>query len=282
MDEFTAELRARAFVKKVAPTAVPVSLEPYLSEVQAKLRIDLELPPKEAGYTMSPGGRHRIVVNGNDPMARQRFTACHEIAHLALDLPTEHDGATSGFARRSANELACDVFAAELLLPLGLFRPLTINRDPSLEVIESLATTFQASLSATASRFVALSNWACALVVAEHGKISYVVRSPSLRGLNAWVTIGSHLPPNSRAHQVRQQARTNGSSELDADVWFENLAGSELSEDVRHFAARDRTLALLWLSEDEMLDARRTVENERVEPDLGLRELDGILPWPKK
>jgi hypothetical protein len=282
MDEFTSELRARAFVKKAAPTAVPVSLGPYLSEVHAKLRVDLELPPQEAGYTMSPAGRHRIVVNGNDHVVRQRFTVCHEIAHLALDLPTEHEVVTSGFARRSANELACDVFAAELLLPIGLFRPLTVNRDPSFEVIESLANSFEASLSATASRFVTLSAWACALVVAEQGRVRYVVRSPSLRGLNAWVVIGSPLPPNSRAYQVRQSARTSGRTEVDADVWFENLAGTELSEDVRHFAARDRTLTLLWLSEDEMLDARRTVEHERAEPDLGLKELDGILPWPRK
>lgn len=282
MDEFTAELRARAFVQKVAPATVPVTLNPYLDEVGAKLRTDFELSPQEAGYTMSPGGRHRIVVNGNDSLARQRFTTCHEIAHIALDLPTEHNAPTFGFARRSSNELACDVFAAELLLPVTLFRPRTVNVDPSINAIDSLATTFEASLAATGSRFVALSAWACAFVVAEQGRIRYVVRSPSLRGLNAWIAVGSALPPGSHAQHVRSKKAPNSSQTLDADVWFDNLSGAEITEDVRHLPSRDHTLLLLWLSEDDLLDVRRRPEEAARGEDLGLRELDGILPWPKK
>jgi hypothetical protein len=44
----------------------------------------------EAGFTVEIKGKHHIHVNGNDSEERQRFTACHEAAHIKLGLPSEH------------------------------------------------------------------------------------------------------------------------------------------------------------------------------------------------
>ena len=35
-----------------------------------------------------------ITVNGNHKKERQRFTVLHEIAHIVLELPSEHHGTT--------------------------------------------------------------------------------------------------------------------------------------------------------------------------------------------
>ena len=84
---------------------------------------------------------------------------CHEIAHRALGLPSEHSGVSSwSYAKRSPNEILCDVFAAELLLPYKLFKPLVEKSDISLAVIDDLAKRCGASNMATGSRFATLAS----------------------------------------------------------------------------------------------------------------------------
>ena len=92
-----------------------------------------------AGHTVVVGGRRCIIINGNDRPERQRFTACHEIAHIVLELPTEHANGGSQFARRSPNEVLCDVFAAELLLPCHLVQPLVEESAAAAESLKGQA-----------------------------------------------------------------------------------------------------------------------------------------------
>jgi Zn-dependent peptidase ImmA (M78 family) len=136
MDELTVVLKAREFISKVGPTTIPVPIEPYAGQVGAVLRVDHDLGVDEAGYSLTLNGKHYIHINGNDSDERRRFTACHEIAHIALGLPSDHQtGPSWSYAKRSPNEIACDVFAAELLLPYKLFKPLVDKSDISLERI---------------------------------------------------------------------------------------------------------------------------------------------------
>ena len=81
-------LKARELVKKVNPTAIPVPVEAYVEEVGAVLRPQTDLGPDEPGWSFNNGGKHYICINANDRLERQRFTACHELAHIALGLPT--------------------------------------------------------------------------------------------------------------------------------------------------------------------------------------------------
>ena len=69
-------------------------------------------------------GRYHICVNSKDLKERQRFTVCHEIAHIVLGLPSDHKTSPGwSYAKKSLGEILCDVFAAELLLPASLFKP---------------------------------------------------------------------------------------------------------------------------------------------------------------
>ena len=88
--EFSVTQKARGFVSKVNPTTIPVPMDPYLKEVQAVLRVEKDMEPNEAGYSITLGGKRYICVNGNDREERQRFTVCHEIAHIVLGLLSEH------------------------------------------------------------------------------------------------------------------------------------------------------------------------------------------------
>src|SRR5258708_4582516 len=90
MDEFTVVNRAREFVAKVNPKTIPVSVDAYVAQIGGVLRCQYDLDPDEPGWSFENGGKHYICVNGNDHEERQRFTICHELAHIVLGLPSEH------------------------------------------------------------------------------------------------------------------------------------------------------------------------------------------------
>jgi Zn-dependent peptidase ImmA (M78 family) len=283
MDELSAVLKAREIVNKVSPTSLPVSVKAYADEVGAIIHVDEDLKPDEQGYCVDINGKLRICVNENDDETRRRFTVCHEIAHRVLGLPSEHGGVSSwSYAKRSPNEILCDVFAAELLLPYKLFKPLVEKSDISLAVIDDLAKHCVASNMATGSRFATLARAPCAFVLAEQGKVRYAARSTALREARAWVPLRAALPQESVAARLRAGVACDVPEEIEADMWFSDWTrGGSLLEDARHLKQWDQTVALLWFDEEE-LPSETQDRRQREEEETGLAELDGILPWPGK
>lgn len=281
MDELSVVLKARELVNKVGPTTIPVPIKPYLDQIGAVLRVDHDLGANEAGYTVDIQGKRYIHVNGNDSDEHQRFTACHEAAHIELGLPSEHaELPWWSYAKRSPNEILCDVFAAELLLPYKLFKPLVNRSDIRLSAVDGFAKDFVASAMATGSRFATLAGAPCAFVLAERGKVRYASRSKALREANAWVQPRLALPKGSVCDRLRAGGRCDGPEEIDADIWFSNWErGGSLLEDARHLTQWDQTVALIWF-EDEEVPAPSRDRREREDEEFGLAELDGTLPWP--
>lgn len=279
MDEFIAISRAREFVRKINSDAVPVSVEVYAEAIGAKVKYDTGMRPGEDGCSTHFMGKLVIAVNARDLPQRQRFTVCHEIAHAVLELPSEHGADSWSYAKRPLNEILCDVFAAELLLPIDKFKPLVDEEEPSFKAVGSLAETFQASLAATASRFATVSSLPCAYVLSEAGKVKYSARSRAFRELNAWVAQGAPLPSESMATRLRDGGKGGEPEEMEADVWLSNWnRGGTLVEDSRHLEAWDQTLSLIWFEDEEVRpgapERRLTYGRD------GLNELDGVLPWP--
>lgn len=284
MDELSVVLKARALVNKVAPTAVPVPVEAYVAEVGAVLRKDHSLSPEEAGYCFTKDGRHYICVNGNDRPQRQRFTICHEIAHIVSGLPSDHEQLPWwSYAKRPLNEILCDVFAAELLLPFSLFKRFVDRADIGLAAVEELAGRFDASMSTTGSRFAAVAGYPCAFVLAEKGAVRYASRSTTLRQGNAWIAPRMALPTGSVCARLHAGGTCDGPEETSADLWFSSWdRGGTVLEDARHFPHWDQTVALLWFDDEELPTPSTERNREREEEEQGLAELDGALPWPGK
>ncbi|WP_445222862.1 ImmA/IrrE family metallo-endopeptidase (plasmid) [Bradyrhizobium sp. Pa8] len=100
-------------------------------------------------------GKYHICVNCAHNSRRQRFSVCHEVAHVILEIGADHSDPSWSYSRRPPGEVACDVFAAELLLPYKLFKPRVDAADMRLASIGALADEFEASrftLHATFSR----------------------------------------------------------------------------------------------------------------------------------
>jgi Zn-dependent peptidase ImmA (M78 family) len=290
MDEFQAVLRAREFVRRVKPTAFPVSVESYATEVGAVIRPQTDLGPDEAGYCFRNGSKHFICTNAKESPERQRFTACHEIAHIVLALPSQHGGAPWwSYEKRPLAEMLCDVFAAELLLPHDLFQPEVEKSNIGLAAIEDLAGRFQSSVTATGSRYAAVIDTPMAFVLSERGKVRYASRSKSLKDVYAWIPPRLDLPDGCFSKQIRAGAECDGPMRIDADIWFSDWErGGILLEEARHLAQWDQTITLLWFEDGEVPALRlRDDQGEIIgrpenEDDGGLKELDGILRWPGK
>jgi len=108
------------------------------------------------GGIFREGNKLIIKLNVLSPAERQRFTLAHELAHLMLA------PGSSVSARRCSHsdnlEVACDLIAAELLIPLDEIRYAVVGNE-SVEALISLAHRFQVSLQAMAVRLCSLKLW---------------------------------------------------------------------------------------------------------------------------
>lgn len=280
MDEFTVILKARELVQRVKVSSIPVPVDLYLQAFSCKLKLDNTLRPGQSGCSFEHKGKRYIVVNDKESDERQRFTICHEVAHIDLGLPADHDAPPWSYAKRPQNEIFCDIYATELLLPYQLFRPLACKAEIGFAAVDDLADKFEASVTSTGSRFAAEFDLPCTFVLSENGKVKYASRSKPLREMNAWIRPGTPLPATSASAAARNGDSSRDAKEIAADVWFSDWRkGGLLLEEARHLSKFDQTLTLLWFDEG---DEPREQEVHDDEDDGLLKELDGNLPWPGK
>lgn len=289
MDEFPTILKARQFVRNAGITSVPVDIERLAAATNAKIKIVHDLNDDESGQTFPLKGKHIITVNGNHREERQRFTALHEIAHIVLELPSQHHGPklTTGalmrYGRRPQEEMLCDVFAAECLLPHEVFSKDVSDVDISMEAVKMLADKYKASVTSTGSRFAVNANEPCAFVLSEGGQIRYVSRSKFLREMNGWIEFNVPVPRGSVTHRLMQGAsKTEDYDEIATVTWFNNgVRNFDLvAEEALPLKEWDQCLSLLWF--DESLKPAREQREANEDDEPLLKELDGILPWPSK
>jgi len=290
MDEPAVILKARKFVKDANIESIPVDIERFAAAVNAKIKVSHDLDDEESGQTFPFRGKHIITVNGNHREERQRFTVLHEIAHIVLGLPSQHHGenmTTSdliSYRGRPKEEILCDVFAAECLLPYKYFRKDVEDVDVCLDAVTEIAAQYKASVTSTGSRFAVTCNVPCAFVLIEHGKTRYVSRSKYLRELNGWIDIGVPVPQESVAYRLMKgSSGTPDYDEIPTDIWFTNgIKNFELiAEEAMLLCEWNQCLSLIWL--DESLKPSGTSYDSNMEADEPLlKELDGVLPWPSK
>jgi Zn-dependent peptidase ImmA (M78 family) len=206
--ELTAISRAWEFQVAAEITERPVSIEKYVRAVGAELRVRDNLRDDEAGQNIQIGERRIIVVNGRHAIERQRFTVLHEIAHIKLELPSTHVHASTvdqmfGYSKRPREEILCDIFASECLLPRRFFQADVRDRPCSFATVQELAELYQASLAATGSRFATYSESPCCWVLADDRYVRYAACSPSLRNLGFFLKVGVEIPRESVLGRLR-------------------------------------------------------------------------------
>lgn len=188
----------------------------------------------------------------------RRFSIAHELGHYFLDGHSDKvlkDGAHSsyaGFVTNDPYELEADNFAAGLLMPSQLVRPILRRRDPGFAVVESLADACKTSLTATGIRYAELTDDAVAVIVSTGQTIDYCCLSDTMKGLRqlTWLKKGSPVPLGTAT------ARFNGSpqkiaaaereyAEIDIQDWLGGQRSVNASEEVIGLGSYGKTLTVL-------------------------------------
>lgn len=265
---------------------IDTDLSVYIEKVKAKLKTE-EMDEGESGYTLTKrDGTSTIIVNELERRERQRFSACHEIGHIVLELSSNHKETPPwSYAKREENEIACDIFAAELLMPYDQFKADVDKAEPSFELVDRLRTKYVTSFAATASRVAAVTDYPCAFVTMNSSVIRHASRSVALRTLSAWIVPKSPIPGGSVAHQlVKDGQRSGESSDISQDVWFQDWPqGYDLTELAKHYPEYDETFALLWFEGDSGPEEPvNTFSRMPQKDDGGLKELDGVLRFSER
>ena len=289
MDEVSTIRKARQFLRDAGDNSVPVDVERLAAAAKAKIKVAYDLSEDESGQMTSFRNKLVIIVNGNHKEERQRFTVLHEIAHIVLELPSRHHGVTLktgmllSYGQRPEEEVLCDVFAAECLLPYDLFASQVADTDISLDAVKSFAKQYKASLTATGSRFALNANAPCAFVISEDGRIRYVSRSKYLKELKGWINFNGPVPHGSVAQRLLQEgSRVEEYDELPTDLWFDRGVRNRpvVTEEAILLREWNQCLSLIWFDEGVKPLPEQWEEDEDDRPIL--KELDGILPWPSK
>jgi hypothetical protein len=122
------------------------------------------------------------------------FTVAHELGHYFLEKHREYlvtsrnpHGSFTEFTADPLVEQQADAFAAGLLMPNYLLRTF-VNRNNFVtqETFLEVRSKFSVSLTGLLVRWVQLSDFPCAVIVARGGKIRYGWVSKSLRSCGAY------------------------------------------------------------------------------------------------
>jgi Zn-dependent peptidase ImmA (M78 family) len=115
--------------------------------------------------------------------ARKNFTTAHELGHFCMHCYERNtfycssDSVESFKSSIDPIELSANEFAAELLMPAFIYKPLIDSIDADWDCIKELANKSQTSLQSTAIRFVDLTNAACCLIMSKDRRIMWFRKS---------------------------------------------------------------------------------------------------------
>ncbi len=143
-----AERQALRLLQLQGTIAAPVH-ERMIAELP-RIHVERMSPWPSSGATHWVSGRWVVVLNGAEPLVRQRFSLAHELKHI-IDHPfvdVLYDGIPQA-DRHEFIERICDYFAGCLLIPRPWLKKAWATESQHLP---TLARTFHVSLAAITTR----------------------------------------------------------------------------------------------------------------------------------
>ena len=127
----------------------------------------------------------RIIINSNTTnQGSKHFTLAHELGHYSIPSHQKRDFECiseffNPFRWNPSDEVEANQFAAELLLPEKLVKPILHTYKPDFESINELSEDCGTSLTATAIKFASLTDDCCVLIATSDNKIKWFQKSLS-------------------------------------------------------------------------------------------------------
>lgn len=207
------------------------------------------------------GEKAVISVNATSIRSRQRFSVAHELGHWMIDAGSAVlDCAPRDFPtpKLSPREVVANRFAADLLLPAGMFRPRVLGRPCTFDTVAPLAEQFNTSLAATAIRLVELSPFPAVVAYSEAGRVKWSYPGADLPRSIRVTDPGEH----SFATALLRDPNARASGEVSSGDWFSLDDTHSLHEDSRLVGPR-KVLTLLWWRDQRPLIALQDEEEAR-------------------
>lgn len=201
-----------------------------------------------------------ITVDINSRVGRQRFSIGHELGHWMRDrgksghICKQRD-LSAPWGGRSDQESLANAYAADLLMPLSMFKPEARGREPTFETVGALAQTFLTSRPATAIRLVQYGAYPSMLIChGIDGRRRWFTCSQGLQGL-IWPR--GELSHNTQAFEVLYGGIShNRPVQTTASEWID-CRGAYRHRIFEHSVKIDseEILTLLWWRNQSELDA---------------------------
>ncbi len=239
----------------IKPREIVKQLGILLQEVNAADRYD--------GWIIQHDGTAAISLNKDIPSEeRKNFTIAHELGHFQISTHTRQPHCLRkdiGAFSIVNEEAEANEFAAELLMPEDLVRPIAEEGEIGLDKIQEIADTFETSLTSSAFRYITYTPYLVALVICERKQVKYFRLSPELfKKRCAFLERGSTLDKNCLAIDAFDVDGNVFKSENDRDsvlpsVWFLEMDDTKVNcfEETRGLPGINQTISLVWLEEKE-------------------------------
>lgn len=201
-----------------------------------------------------------ITVNEKSSSRRCRFSIAHELGHWQY-----HRGKTlvcraeEMRPRDQINpERVADGYAADLIMPRYLFRPIARSFSRlATSTVKEIATVFQASWTATAIRLVELGHTPALLVCHGPKGRKWFARGPDVP--SRWFP-REDLDPQSFAFSVLygKALEDKMPRKIGADAWFDRAEAPRYEVQEQTFRTSDsEVLTLILINDAKMLEDKR-------------------------
>ena len=257
----------------VIPLEVAATEEPLLIVTGGNYRDrfdgQLEFHRKKNRFLLFYNTKYDVqLVTGVGHHPRTRFSIAHELGHYFLEKHHRYlvqggstHGSKSEFFSHVQIEREADAFAASLLMPRRLMRPLVNAGGLTLGRIDELADHFKTSRVSTAIRAVQLSDFPCALAGIRGGVVAWTFLSSALTGAGCYPgERGSTLHQGAKATWDRMSEGDEERSERESTVssWFRTydrdyLEDIAVTESYLPVPPMETLLALLTVDEDDLV-----------------------------
>ena len=208
----------------------------------------------------------------DDPLSgdhhpRTRFSFAHELGHYFIESHRAYlmkggssHGSKSEFFSDLTIEREADAFAAGLLMPKRLIRPMVNAGELSFSRAKEIAGAFKTSIVSTLIRGVQLSDFPCAVVGVRNATIAWSFLSPALKEAGCYPLPTKNPLPSSGARLWRElTASPKPRYECDGILsdWFRTYDKDHLSEflirvEARWISLMGTFLVLLTADEDDI------------------------------
>ena len=211
-----------------------------------RLPVDLEELARRREIVVSPmpnsqdGVSGMLVRRGNifgilystrvNNQGFRRFCIAHELGHYFIEGHLDHIGGShasrAGFVSYDQYEREADFFAAGLLMPETLVRIVVSHEQEGLVAIKAIQRQAQASLTASAIRYINITEVAAAMIVSHDRTVEYCFMSETMRASkpDEWPRKGTRVPVGTVTRAIADlpqgQRRHVASDEVDVSEWI--------------------------------------------------------------